>query len=130
MVHTRAGPLQQQKAAELYISRSVVWQAAEKGVTVTQEYRLSKRVEDQEVGPIGGVERGQCIQQHQVWHIVYDVEILCTILLRCRYIFDIRILTNFMHDIKGFGLRYQDIPILKYDVVTDFEGKPSILGCM
>jgi hypothetical protein len=43
--------------AALHISRSATCRAAGKGVkTVTQEYKPSKRVEDQEAGPVGGVE--------------------------------------------------------------------------
>ena len=43
------------RAAELHISRSAMCRAAGKGVkTLTTEYRPSKRVEDQEAGPVGG----------------------------------------------------------------------------
>ena len=42
------------RAAELHISRSRGWQAACKGVmSVPTVYRPSKRVEDQEAGPVG-----------------------------------------------------------------------------
>jgi hypothetical protein len=34
-----------------------------------------------------------------------------------------------MHDINGFGLQYPYFSMLNYDIVTDLEGKPSILGC-
>ena len=42
------------RAAELHISRSSVCRGSGKGVkTITQEYRESKRAEDQEAGPVG-----------------------------------------------------------------------------
>ena len=42
------------RAAELHISRSPHCWAAAKGIkTVTQEYRDSRRAEDQEAGPVG-----------------------------------------------------------------------------
>ena len=42
------------RAAELHISRSPHCRAAAKGIkTVTQEYRDSRRAEDQEAGPVG-----------------------------------------------------------------------------
>jgi hypothetical protein len=43
------------KAAALHVARSATCRDAGKSVkTVTQEYRPSKRVKDQEAGPIGG----------------------------------------------------------------------------
>jgi hypothetical protein len=47
-------------AAALHILRSATCRAAGKGAkTVTQEYRPSKRVKDQEAGPVGGA--GTCL---------------------------------------------------------------------
>ena len=52
--------------------------AAGNGVkTVTQEYRPSTGPSGSRTrrrGPSAGLERGQCAQQHQVWHIVGDIE--------------------------------------------------------
>ena len=52
--------------------------AAGNGVkTVTQEYRPSTGPSGSRTrrrGPSAGLERGQCAQPHQVWHIVGDIE--------------------------------------------------------
>ena len=52
--------------------------AAGNGVkTVTQEYRPSTGPigsRTRRRGPSAGLERGQCAQPHQVWHIVGDIE--------------------------------------------------------
>jgi hypothetical protein len=56
------------RAAKLHISRSLHCRAAAKGIkTVTQEYRDSRRAEDQEAGPVVLLERGLHVQQ--VWCI-------------------------------------------------------------
>ncbi len=44
--------------------------------TITQEYRPSKRVEDQEAGPFkfGRAEMWPVRPDVTVWHIVYDID--------------------------------------------------------
>ncbi len=98
------------RAAEFHISRSSVCRGSGKGVnTITQEYRESKRAEDQEAGPVGapGTWPARSAGKHD---IVPDV----CITNRTRY--------RYMEDINYWNIRYR-IKTIRYWYPTSIYGR-------
>ena len=110
------------RAAALHVSRSAMCRAAGKGVkTVTQEYRPSKRVEDQEAGPVGGA--GTWPVRPAEPGISYPIStkpLISKQNLRSPYI---PILYRYPVRHQSFDLRSPYIPILQYDIVSDIDVK-------